>query len=95
MGVLPMRWDLRIDLAVGLFLAASPWLFGFARGVWVPHVAFGAFAVAAGLLTRTVPKYAPAPPEPYKRAGRRTQREQEPRSARRVKQSQRRRQQHS
>jgi hypothetical protein len=63
--VLPMRWHLRLDVAAGAFLAASPWLFGFARAVWLPHVAFGLFSVAAGLLTRTVPRHAPAPPEPY------------------------------
>jgi len=64
-GVLPMRWHLYLDVAVGSFLAASPWMFDTARSVWIPHIAFGAFAVAAGLLTRTRPKHAPAPPEPF------------------------------
>lgn len=65
MGVLPMRLHLRTDVAAGLFLAASPWLFNFANIVWVPHVAFGLFSVAAGLLTRTTPVRAAAPPEPF------------------------------
>jgi len=64
-GVVPIRWHLRLDLAAGLLLAASPWLFGFARTVWVPHVTFGTFAIVAALVTRTVPKRAPAPPEPF------------------------------
>jgi hypothetical protein len=64
-GVLTMRGHLWVDVGTGLFLAVSPWLFGFARTVWVPHVAFGAFAVAAGLLTRTVPRSAARPPEPF------------------------------
>lgn len=62
-GVLTMRDHLRLDVGVGLFLMASPWLFGFAREVWIPHVAFGAFAVIAGLLTSAVPSRAVAPPE--------------------------------
>jgi len=65
LGVLPMKWHLRLDLAVGLFLAASPWLCGFARIAWVPHVAFGLLSVAAALVTRTRATSAPAPPEPF------------------------------
>jgi hypothetical protein len=64
-GVLTMRAHLWTDLGTGLFLAASPWLFGFARVVWVPHVLFGLFAVVAALVTRTVPRSAAAPPEPF------------------------------
>lgn len=64
-GVLPMRWHLHADVASGLFLAASPWLFNFANIVWAPHVAFGLFSIAAGLLTRTTPVRAAAPPEPF------------------------------
>ena len=65
-GVIPMRWHLAADVAGGVFLAASPWLFGFADKVWAPHVAFGLFSIAAGLLTRTVPVTAAAPPEPFR-----------------------------
>jgi hypothetical protein len=64
-GVIPMRWHLRLELAAGLLLAASPWLFDFARTVWVLHGAFGAFAIVAALVTRTAVKRAPAPPEPF------------------------------
>ena len=64
-GVLPMRWHLWLDLAGGLFLAASPWLFGFAQTVWIPHVAFGMFSVAASFLTSTVPENPAVRPERF------------------------------
>ena len=51
--VLSMRGHLALDLAGGGLLAASPWLFGFAGHVWLPHVGFGLFSVAASLMTRT------------------------------------------
>jgi len=43
-----------IDVVAGLFLAASPWIFGFAdesANVWVPHVVVGLAAVFLGLAT--------------------------------------------
>ena len=49
---LPMRMHLLLDIIVGIFLAASPWIFGFARYVYVPHLFFGLFAVVAALLTK-------------------------------------------
>jgi hypothetical protein len=55
-GVLPMRTHLRLDVAGGLLLAASPWLLGFAGRVWAPYAGFGLFSVAAGLLTQTRPQ---------------------------------------
>jgi hypothetical protein len=59
LGIVPaltMREHLALDLAGGAALAASPWLFGFADRVARPHLAFGVFAVAASLLTRTRPQ---------------------------------------
>ncbi|WP_439629997.1 SPW repeat domain-containing protein [Gemmata sp.] len=64
-SVIPMRMHLQLDVAAGALLAASPWLFGFAGKVWVPHVAFGLFAVAVALTTRLVPHFAPVQPEPF------------------------------
>ncbi len=55
--ILPMQTHLWLDLASGLFLAASPWLFGFADRVYAPHVIFGIFEVMASLMTRTSPEY--------------------------------------
>lgn len=53
---LPMPTHLALDISSGIVLAASPWLLGFAREVWVPHVILGAFEIGAGFLTQTTPK---------------------------------------
>jgi hypothetical protein len=50
--VLPFRLHLRLDLLSGVLLASSPWLFGFADRVWVPHLAVGLFELGAVMLTR-------------------------------------------
>ena len=52
---IPMPLHLGIDLASGALLAVSPWLFGFAALVWLPHVVVGLFEVTVSLVTRTVP----------------------------------------
>lgn len=46
-----MSTHLWADLFVGLFLAASPWLFFFHDNVYLPHVALGLFSVVVSLLT--------------------------------------------
>src|SRR5215212_7625081 len=56
--VLPMPVHLVIDGASGLLLAASPWLFGFADQVWIPHLAFGLFEMAAAAFTNPIPSHA-------------------------------------
>ncbi len=55
--VIPMRAHLALDAAAGVFLAASPWIFGFASIVFVPHLVIGLFEIGAALLTD---------PEPFK-----------------------------
>jgi hypothetical protein len=52
---MPMRVHLFLDIASGLLLAASPWIFGFADRVFWPHLILGLFEIGAGLTTRTVP----------------------------------------
>jgi hypothetical protein len=54
---LHMPVHLWLDGLSGLFLAASPWIFGFDQTMWKPHVAVGAFEVLAALLTNTIPSY--------------------------------------
>ena len=52
--VAPMAVHNLIDVIAGAFLAASPWIFGFAdesANVWVPHVVVGLAAVFLGLTT--------------------------------------------
>jgi hypothetical protein len=53
--VAPMAVHNLIDVAAGILLAASPWIFGFAdetANVWVPHVVVGLAAVFLGLTTK-------------------------------------------
>jgi len=54
---IPMPVHLGLDAASGLFLMASPWLFGFASQLWVPHVVLGALELGAALTTRTLPEH--------------------------------------
>jgi hypothetical protein len=52
--VFPMSAHNLIDIVAGAFLAASPFLFGFAdesANVWLPHVVVGLAAVGLGLTT--------------------------------------------
>lgn len=53
---LPMRTHLTMDFFMGLLLALSPWLFGFADFIAWPHVLFGAFSILASLTTHTAPR---------------------------------------
>lgn len=55
--VIPMSVHLGVDVALGLFAAASPWLFGFAETVYLPHLILGLGALVAGLMTQTQPTH--------------------------------------
>jgi hypothetical protein len=50
-----MRTHLGIDIATGLFLAVSPWLFGFADEVWTPFVVIGLLELGSALVTDPEP----------------------------------------
>ncbi|HEY8577005.1 MAG TPA: hypothetical protein VIL88_11770 [Devosia sp.] len=50
--VVPMAAHLAIDIATGILLLASPWLFGFADRIWWPHVLFGLLYIVTPLLTQ-------------------------------------------
>ena len=54
--LIPMRIHIIVDVVTGIFLAASPWLFGFmtsdAPNQWVPHLVVGIMIVGYALLTR-------------------------------------------
>ena len=54
---IPMSVHLMLDLAGGVVLAASPWIFGFADDVWVPHVVLGLLEIGAALTTHTTPDH--------------------------------------
>lgn len=55
--IIPMPVHLLLDVASGVVLAASPWIFGFADEIWWPHVLFGVIEIGAGLMTRTTPEF--------------------------------------
>ncbi|WP_128543379.1 SPW repeat domain-containing protein [Larkinella soli] len=62
--VIPMPVHLTLDILEGVILIASPWLFGFANKVYMPHIVFGVFAIVAGLVTQksSTPSRAHRPP---------------------------------
>jgi hypothetical protein len=77
LGLVPaltMREHLALDVAGGVALAASPWLFCFSDRIRWPHLAFGLVAVTAGLLTRTKPERGVEVGAPGACRGRRTHR---------------------
>ncbi len=55
MKILSMKTHLMLDVLSGIVLAASPWIFGFADRVYLPHLILGLFEIAAGLMTKTTP----------------------------------------
>jgi hypothetical protein len=54
--MIPMPVHLLLDVAAGVLLAVSPWLFGFADRVFWPHLVVGVLEIGAGLMTRTRPE---------------------------------------
>lgn len=52
-----LKTHLTLDVISGIFLAVSPWLFGFADQVFLPHLIFGLLEIGAGLMTKTMPDY--------------------------------------
>jgi hypothetical protein len=54
---IPMSTHLAIDVIGGIFLAASPWLFGFNDVIIWPHLLFGILEIGAGLFTHKTPDY--------------------------------------
>lgn len=49
--LIPMRVHLRVDLVAGIFLALSPWIFGFSERIIWPHMLFGIIAILVSLAT--------------------------------------------
>ncbi len=52
---LPMPTHLTLDMASGVLLAISPWLFGFSEIVWAPHLLIGIIEIATAMMTQRVP----------------------------------------
>jgi hypothetical protein len=52
---LSMRTHLTLDLVSGILLAASPWIFGFADYVYMPHLILGIIEIGAAVMTKREP----------------------------------------
>ncbi len=54
--VVPIPVHLTLDIMSGALIAASPWLFGFAKNgtrYWLPHVLMGTVDVLAAITSKT------------------------------------------
>jgi hypothetical protein len=51
------KLHLWLDAGVGILLAISPWLFGFDRDIWLPHLVLGILFLAVAILSETIPSY--------------------------------------
>ncbi len=57
--VIPMKMHLMNDYVASIFLAASPWIFGFHNqpsNAWMPHVVVGIVVFVVSLLTENEPR---------------------------------------
>ena len=50
--LIPLKVHLGVDIAGGILLAVSPWLFGFADLIWWPHLLVGLMEIIVPLLTK-------------------------------------------
>ena len=69
--IIPMRTHLGVDAASGVLLAASPWLFGFAGLVFLPHLVLGLVEIAVTATTERAPYLRRGPAPSTRRADRR------------------------
>lgn len=49
--LIPFNIHLMLDIASGIFLAASPWLLGFSEIVYLPHLILGLLEIGAAVMT--------------------------------------------
>jgi hypothetical protein len=54
-----MRTHLTLDMLSGVILALSPWIFGFADYVYLPHLILGIMEIGVALITKREPAYGP------------------------------------
>jgi hypothetical protein len=55
--IIPMSLHLTIDIFAGFILIGTPFIYGFAHLIFVPHVLLGLISLSAGILTRHSPLY--------------------------------------
>ncbi len=51
--LVPFRAHVGIDIAMGIFLALSPWIFGFADRIVAPHLIVGILVTGVALMSRS------------------------------------------
>jgi hypothetical protein len=56
---IPMRVHLLLDVLSALLLAASPWIFGFANYVYLPHLLFGILEMVVIAMSDSTPYRSP------------------------------------
>jgi hypothetical protein len=54
-SVISMRTHLGLDMVSGVFLALSPWIFGFNEFVYLPHLILGLGEILVPMMTDPVP----------------------------------------
>ncbi|TDO73152.1 SPW repeat-containing protein [Flavobacterium chryseum] len=54
--LIPMNIHLMLDIASGIFLAASPWLLGFSEVVYLPHLILGLLEIGVAVMTNPKPR---------------------------------------
>lgn len=65
--VMSMRMHLTMDYLIGIFLAASPWIFNFSDYVYLPHLVVGIMIVLEAMMTRVTPEHGAATHNPLGR----------------------------
>ena len=56
--IIPFKVHLIINTLSGILLASSPWLFGFADNIHLPHLVFGVLEILVVILSKTIPSSA-------------------------------------
>jgi hypothetical protein len=54
--IIPMPMHLTLDAGAAVILAASPWIFGFANRVYLPHLVLGVVELVVVMLSQTHPE---------------------------------------
>ncbi|WP_048920999.1 SPW repeat domain-containing protein [Rufibacter radiotolerans] len=67
--MLSMNMHLTMDYLIGVFLAASPWIFNFDEYVYLPHLVVGVMIVLEAMITRVVPEHGTDTRHPYRGGG--------------------------
>lgn len=55
--IISFNAHLTLDLIIGIFTAASPWIFGFSQYIYFPHLVFGIFAVVVSVMSKRFVNY--------------------------------------